>query len=174
MQKQEEIRERYESGETKRQISREMKLSQDTVRKYAEKAEWQEEEKIESTYKSPTIEPYRETIEEWLIGDKKEPRKQRHTIKRIYERLRNEKKYTGSYPTVKRYVKMYKIREKMKKEGYMPLEHVPGQVQLDFGEVKYYDGNGAGQKGYELVMSFVYSNKGGIIRCSGRAIRKVC
>ena len=158
MQKQEEIKERYEGGESKRKISREMGLSQQTVRKYAERNDWREGEKTIQEYNSPKLASCTGTIKEWLENDKREPRKQRHTIMRIYERLCEEHGYRGSYCTVKRYVNRYKSQ--ISESGILPLSQPPGHAQLDFGEIKYYDAAGAGQKGYELVISFVYSNKG--------------
>ncbi|GHV48648.1 hypothetical protein FACS189499_08480 [Clostridia bacterium] len=47
---------------------------------------------------------YIKVIDSWLEQDEKEPRKQRHTVKRIFERLKSEYGFTGSYPSVKRYV----------------------------------------------------------------------
>ncbi len=38
------------------------------------------------------------------------PRKQRHTAKRVYDRLVTEKGFTGSYSAVQRYVKKWRLR----------------------------------------------------------------
>ena len=50
------------------------------------------------------IDPYVGWIEEVLKADRNVPRKQRHTAKRIYERLGREKGYEGGYTAVKEVV----------------------------------------------------------------------
>ena len=60
------------------------------------------------------------------------PRKQRHTAHRIFERLRDEHGFTGSYTIVKDYVRS---RRQSTREAFVPLHHPPGHAQVDFGEV---------------------------------------
>ena len=50
------------------------------------------------------IGPYRERIQQILMADRELPRKQRHTAKRIWERLQEEG-YTGGYTAVKEAVR---------------------------------------------------------------------
>ena len=45
----------------------------------------------------PKIGPYLDKIREILAADKEFPRKQRHTAKRIWERLVAEEQFTGGY-----------------------------------------------------------------------------
>ena len=59
------------------------------------------------------------------------PRKQRHTAKRIHERLRDEHGFDGGYTTVKDYVRERRITTR---EMFVPLSHPPGHAQCDFGE----------------------------------------
>ena len=59
------------------------------------------------------------------------PRKQRHTAHRIFERLRDEHGFTGSYTIVKDYVR---ARRQSTREAFVPLHHPPGHAQVDFGE----------------------------------------
>src|SRR5512143_4311246 len=49
----------------------------------------------------PKLEPFLPVIHQILEGDKKAPKKQRHTAKRIFERLRDEYGYTGGKTIVK-------------------------------------------------------------------------
>ena len=50
----------------------------------------------------PKLDGFTGLIDEWLRGDRKEDhRKQRHTAKRIFERLRDEHGFTGGYTIVK-------------------------------------------------------------------------
>ena len=53
----------------------------------------------------PKLEPYA-GVTDWLLKDDLgRPRKQRHTAKRIFERLRDEYGFDGGYTTVKDYVR---------------------------------------------------------------------
>ena len=80
---------------------------------------------------SPCIGPHLATIEQILADDKEAPPKQRHTARRIFERLRDEYGYTGCYSQVQTAVKRAK---QYSKEAFVPLSHPPGHAQFDFGE----------------------------------------
>lgn len=103
---------------------------------------------------------YIPVINEWPKMDRKFPRKQRHTVWRIYCRLRDEYGFEGSYSSVKRYVRKKLFTIKSVDEGYLPLEHPTGYGQVDFGAFLYYDAAGQEQTGYALTISFPNSNKG--------------
>jgi transposase len=77
----------------------------------------------------PKIGRYLEWIEQIIDDDKLLPKKQRHTAKRIYERIQ-EMGYQGKYTQVKEAVREIK---RVKREVYMPLIHRPGEAQVDFG-----------------------------------------
>lgn len=47
----------------------------------------------------------RHLIDQILEDDEARPRKQRHTVRRIYDRLKDEHAFTGSYTIVKDYVR---------------------------------------------------------------------
>ena len=79
----------------------------------------------------PQLDPFTAIIDQILIDDRDRPKKQRHTAKRIFERLRNEHGFTGGYTTVAEYVREQKQRSQ---EVFIPLEHPPGHAQVDFGE----------------------------------------
>ena len=70
-------------------------------------------------------------VDQILADDLKSPVKQRHSAMRIYERLRDEHGYKGSYTPVKQYVRRQKVSFK---EMFVPLAHAPGHAQVDFGE----------------------------------------
>ena len=78
----------------------------------------------------PIIGPYLGRIEQILKDDKQVHKKQRHTAKRIFERIRDEDGYPGKITQVKRAVQGMKQRSS---EVYVPLEHAPGEAQVDFG-----------------------------------------
>lgn len=156
------IKDLYEKeGLSLREISRMTGHCFTTVQKYAYMTNWNEDTgpHIESV-RYPVLGPFIPQIDEWLENDKKVPRKQRHTARRIYDRLREECGYQGSYSSVKKYVRKKKQFMKMQGTGYLPLDHPAAHGQVDFGEFTYYDGAGEEQKGYALTISFPYSNKG--------------
>jgi transposase len=79
----------------------------------------------------PKLDPFTSIIDRMLEADRSAPPKQRHTAKRIYERLRAEHGFKGSYTTVKDYVRERRARGQ---EMFVPLLHPPGHAQVDFGE----------------------------------------
>jgi transposase len=76
------------------------------------------------------IGPFLIRIQQILQDDKHVHKKQRHTAKRIFERLRDEDGYTGGYTQVKKAVRGLKQRNS---EVFVPLTHRPGEAQVDFG-----------------------------------------
>ena len=52
---------------------------------------------------------HREIVDQILIDDQERPKKQRHTAKRIFDRLRDEYDFTGGYTIVKDYVRDKKL-----------------------------------------------------------------
>ncbi len=79
----------------------------------------------------PKLEPCTGVIDTILEADRQVPRKQRHTAKRIFERLRDEHGCTGQHTIVKDYVRE---RRRRTQKMFVPLSHAPGQAQGDFGE----------------------------------------
>ena len=86
---------------------------------------------------SPKLLPFIGIIDVILEADKQVHVKQRHTARRILERLRDEHGFTGGYTIVRNYV--YKVATRHQ-EMFMPLAHRPGQAQVDFGEADGYIG----------------------------------
>jgi len=76
------------------------------------------------------LEAYVGRIEQILQEDQALPRKQRHTAKRIWGRLRGEG-YTGGYTVVKDRVREMTAH---RQEVFVPLVHQPGEAQVDFGQ----------------------------------------
>lgn len=125
-----EIRRRVLCGElSKRAACRDYDLHWDTLKKILEYVE-PPGYRRSAPRSRPTIEEYLPIIEEILQDDKQAPKKQRHTAVRIFERLRDDHEYTGSYSTVKTAVRELKAA---KKEVFLPLSHPPGEGQVDYG-----------------------------------------
>ena len=79
----------------------------------------------------PKLDPFIGIIDRILEEDKDRPKKQRHTSKRIFERLRDEYGFTGKITIVKDYI--CGVRQR-RREMFVPLTHPPGHAQVDFGE----------------------------------------
>ena len=79
----------------------------------------------------PKLDPFIGIIDRILEEDKSRPAKQRHTSKRIFERLRDEHGFAGGLTIVKDYVHDRRLRQR---EVFVPLSHEPGHAQADFGE----------------------------------------
>jgi transposase len=79
----------------------------------------------------PKLDPFISVIDRILEDDKSRPKKQQHTAKRIFERLRDEHGFTGGITIVKDYVAGWRQRAH---EMFVPLVHPPGHAQADFGE----------------------------------------
>ncbi len=79
----------------------------------------------------PKLDGFTEFIDACPEADKAVHHKQRHTAKRIWERLQAEHGFTGGYTIVKDYVCE---RERRTREMFVPLAHPPGHAQADFVE----------------------------------------
>ena len=102
----------------------------------------------------PKLGPFTGVIEEIFQADKTAPPKQRHTARRIFERLRDEHGYLGSEITVRRYVRSHRQHSA---EVFVPLSHPPGEAQFDFGEATV-EIAGVRGKAALAVMTLPYSD----------------
>jgi transposase len=140
-------------GKSQRAVAREFGLSRDTVRKmlqYAVPPGYQRQQPI----KRPKLGPWLGVIDAILNDDKQRPVKQRHTSKRIFERLKEERGFTGGYTIVKDYVRGVQLRSR---EMFVPLTHAPGEAQVDFGEALVVIA-GVEQKAHYLAMDLPHSD----------------
>lgn len=125
----------YVEKKSMRQIAREMHHSRKTVRRALD-APFPPVYRRTKPYKQPVIAPFLGIIQSWLQEDKKAPHKQRHTARRIYERLCSEYGFRGAESTVRRIVK--KIRGELgSPKVYIPLGFDPGlSAQVDWGHFR--------------------------------------
>ena len=156
------IKRLYECEEVSiREIMRRTGYHYETVKKYLDMEDF-------NTPLHPTkdlnslLDPIKPVIDQWLTEDLKAPRKQRHTAKRVFERLREE------YPdqlNVKLRTVQYYVSQKKKEvfkslqKAYLPLCHPPGEAQVDFGHFSYISNSGDMIDALKLTMSFPYSNQ---------------
>jgi transposase len=117
-------------GRSEREVAREFGLARVTVHKmlrHSVPPGYRRKEPV----KRPKLGPWLGVIDAILEEDKQRPAKQRHTAKRIFDRLRAEYGFTGGYTIVKDYVRLEQQRSQ---EMFVPLTHAPGTAQADFGE----------------------------------------
>lgn len=140
------------------------KIDWRTVRKYVDMEDFNETPPVpdEEEQRFSKLDPFKPIIDTWLTEDKKAPRKQRHTARKVHNRLSDEMDgYDCSYRLVAAYVAEKKKALRLKKqEGYLPLEHHPGEAQADFGYVDFYENGKLHHNAKYLVLSFPYSNGG--------------
>ena len=116
-------------GETsKRSILRRENIHWETLKKILQYPEPPGYRSKKSRHK-PKLGPFLERIAQIIEDDKAVSKKQRHTSKRIYERLKAEG-YPGGSTQVKEAVREIK---RVNQEVFMPLVHRPGEAQVDFG-----------------------------------------
>ena len=120
----------YVEGLSERAAARRFGLARETVRKmlrYRLPPGYRRKKPI----RCPKLDAFTGIIDQILRDDQHRPKKQRHTAKRICERLREEHAFTGGYTIVKAYVREKKLGGQ---EMFIPLAHPPGAAQADFGE----------------------------------------
>ena len=158
-------------GVSRRQILRETGMHWRTLKKILKHSEppgYQQKQ----TRPRKKLGPFEGRIDQILKEDQAMPRKQRHTAKRLWQRLQTEG-FTGGYTIVKDVVRQKTQRQQ---EVFVPLVHAPGEAQVDFGEalVKM---NGTLRKVAFFVMALPYSDAprhSGRGMCRGSSSSGVC
>ena len=117
-------------GKSVSEVSRELGLNWRTVKKMSEEPA-PPGYRLNSARVKPKLGAYLEEIEKILAKDEGEPHKQRHTGRRVFERLRDEFGYTGGATQVRDYVSELRARSR---EAFIPLASVPGYAEADFKE----------------------------------------
>ncbi len=102
----------------------------------------------------PVIGPWLGRLDELIEANRDLPRKQRYTVKRMWQVLQ-EDGFAGGYTTVKDAVRQ--LRDQAPKEVYMPLTQPPGEAQVDFGYALAHIGGRLTKIAF-FVMSLVHSD----------------
>ncbi|MFB8000132.1 IS21 family transposase [Streptomyces sp. NPDC056002] len=161
------IRRDHRAGMSVRALERTHNVSWRTVRKALDSA-WPEPRK-QHPPRSKGIDPYREVIDGILQADLDAPRKQRHTVTRIFSRLVAEHQANVTYPMVRRYVAERKPQilaesGKAPAEAFIRQSHQPGlEAEVDFGDVSV-------KLAGEQVTCYLFSLR---LSYSGKAVHRV-
>ena len=150
----------FEDGENISQIQKMTGFDRKTIRKFIEKNDWNDPVQ-KHIVRDSKLDKFKQKIDQWLEADKEMRKKQRHTAKRVRDRLKERYKdeFDCSYRTVAKYVAEKKKKLYENKQGFLPLEHKPGEAQIDFGKAEFIE-NGKNYYGSYLNVSFPYSNAG--------------
>ena len=117
-------------GASKRSILRDYGIGHQVLAKILSHPE-PPDHQVGGPRQKPKLGEFLGVIDEILEADKTAPTKQRHSGRRIFERLRDEYGYTGGITQVREAVAQAR---RYSKEVFVPLSHPPGHAQFDFGE----------------------------------------
>ena len=132
----------FEEGKNISQIGKMTGFDRKTVRNYLKKDDFNSPVPSAASVSGyPKLNPFKPEIDNWLNEDKKAKPKQRHTAKRVFDRLNSicGECFDCSYRTVAGYVAAKKKELFTKKTGVLPLDHIPGESQVDFGDCQFYE-----------------------------------
>ena len=146
----------YEQNYTATEIARIMKISRQTVYKYLKFVDFSDE--VTQKKSKSEVEKYREDILKFLNYDRLHHHKQRHTGRKVYDRLKElYPNYDISYSATVKFFSRVKKEFYYKHNGYLPLDHRPGEAQVDLGDCSFIE-NGEKTYGKYLVLTFAHSN----------------
>lgn len=133
----------------------------ETIKKYEELEDFNNIKIKNNNIRKTKLDNFKDIIKKWILDDKGAPYKQRHTAKRIHQRLLEKfpDTYTASYRTLTTHVNKVKKELNLGKEEYLKLVHLEDEAQVDFGKVTFYE-LGREVKGSYLVLTLPYSNAG--------------
>ena len=140
-------------GVSQRTVAREFGISRKSVQKmvaFSVPPGYRRQEAV----KRPKLDAFVGVIDAIVEEDKTRPAKQRHTAKRVFDRLREEHRFTGGYTIVKDYLRSATQRGR---EMFIPLVHPAGEAQADFGEALVVIG-GVECKAHYLVVDLPHSD----------------
>lgn len=145
-------------GESIASIARSAGVSEPTVRKYLQPQDLSPTLPVKK--KRPSVmDEYANVVDGWLEEDLGVWHKQRHTAKRIWQRLKDEFGAQMSYNTVQRYVKEWKQVNRRSDECFLDQVAIPADMQVDFGQADFYLRDVRTRLHY-LVCDFPFSNVG--------------
>ena len=120
-------------GKSISELARTTGHSRNTVKKAIRGEPWNYKEREHQPF--PVLGPFLEIIDGWLEQDKEQPRKQRHTARRVYNRVVEEHGYAGCESTVRRYVRYAKVKLGIDApKAFIPCDPETGyEAEVDWG-----------------------------------------
>ena len=172
MPKQQDIRRPDRQGVSRSEIARRPDVDRATVAKYADMDDMTPKPPMDRR-RGSKIDPYAALVDGWLEAVRMLPRKQRHTAKRVHDRLRAETGYDGEYTTTPGYVRRWREANRSGSDGYGELVWAPGVAQIDFGVAK---ARVAGElvDDHCLVVTFPHSNMRYVTSLPGENAECLC
>jgi transposase len=154
---------RVEAGVSTRELARRFKVHRRTIREALASPLPTPRKQVVRT--RPVMGPWTDIVDGWLTADLTAPRKQRHTGRRVWERLVDEHHAKVGERTVRAYVRGARARiGGTHVEVMVPQSHELGvEAEVDFGAVSFYL-NGVLTEGKMFVMR---------LSASGKAFRRV-
>ncbi len=131
----------FVDGKSIKQICRELRVSRNTVRKVIRSGAT-EFTYDRTTQPRPKIDPWRSDLDAMLAENARRPKRERLTVIRIYEELRN-RGYGGGYDAIRRYAAGWsKVAQEASASAYVPLSFDAGEAyQFDWShEIVILDG----------------------------------
>jgi len=150
---------REQEGKTIQAIADTLDINWRTAKKYADCEDFNIPQPRKRKRQRTIMDPYEDIIDTWILEDKNLPCKQRHTAKRIYDRLIEEHKFGGAERTVREYVAFRREQLKEEKERFIEGAKPEAHAQADFGKFQGFR-HGCLTDFQYLVLSFPYSNAG--------------
>ena len=167
-----DIRSMDADGLPRAEIARRLHVSRNTVAKYADMEDLSPAPPVPEPRPHPALDGHAGWVDAVLEADLGAPRKQRHTAKRIYDRLVSERGYRGSYSTVQRHVREWRLaRGAGAGGGYLELEWAPGTAQVDYGN---FEAEVAGERLRLKLLVVCLPHSGARYAVAGRSQRAEC
>lgn len=124
----------YEQEKSVSAIAAETGHDRKTISKYLDMTDFNtpEPKKEDPENMCPKLDAYKPLIDQWLLDDRKAPRKQRHTAKRVFKRLLAESEgFDCSYRLVAQYVAYRKSQMRLdSKKSYLRSSTTPARPRL--------------------------------------------
>ena len=149
-----------------------------TVKKYADKEDWNMEYRPRKQ-RTSGLDPLKPIIDDWIREDLKRKRKHRRTAIKIYNDLASDETLSGLLLVGKQTVTNY-VSKRKKELAITPYStamytlHAMCEAQVDFGEVLVVGKGGAEEKWHILVLSFPWSNAGFMQVCRNETKECLC
>lgn len=163
-----DIRSMDADGVPRAEIARRLRVSRNTVAKHADMEGMSPAAPVPARREGPAPGERAGRVESVPEADLGAPRKQRHTARRTYGRLVEERGHAGPCSTVRSFVREWGLaRSAGAGEGHLELEWTPGTRQADFGNLRAVV---AGEEpAPELLAATLPRSSGG--RCLARGLR---